>query len=85
MGEINNPHDAFFKYAFGDKEIAKDFLKYYLPKQVTKELDLETLKEEKGSYIDEQLKGLYSDLLFKIKDKDKKDNYIYKKLLHNFC
>jgi predicted transposase/invertase (TIGR01784 family) len=77
MGEINNPHDAFFKYAFGDKEITKDFIKYYLPKQVTKELDLETLKEEKGSYIDEQLKGLYSDLLFKIKDKDKKDNYIY--------
>jgi predicted transposase/invertase (TIGR01784 family) len=76
MGEINNPHDAFFKYTFGDKEITKDFIKYYLPKQVSKELDLETLKEEKGSYIDEQLKGLYSDLLFKIKDKDKKDNYI---------
>jgi len=45
MNEINNPHDAFFKRNFGDIEIAKDFLRNYLPEKVAQAIDLEHADE----------------------------------------
>jgi len=31
MSDLATPHDAFFKVTFGDKDVARDFLRHYLP------------------------------------------------------
>ncbi|PNR96616.1 Rpn family recombination-promoting nuclease/putative transposase [Petrotoga sp. 9PWA.NaAc.5.4] len=76
MNEINNPHDAFFKRNFGDIEIAKDFLKNYLPKNVAQAIDLEHIEKENGSYVDEEFQNVQSDLLWKTKINNN-EGYIY--------
>ena len=68
MGNANelsiHPHDAFFKGTFSKKEIAGDFLKNYLPQDVVTHINLETLTNQKGEYIDRKLKKDFSDLLY---------------------
>ena len=76
MNEINNPHDAFFKRNFGNIEIAKDFLQNYLPRNVVKTIDLNTLEKENGSYVDEEFQNVQSDLLWKTKINNN-EGYIY--------
>ena len=76
MNEINNPHDAFFKRNFGDIEIAKDFLRNYLPEKVAQAIDLEHIEKENGSYVDEEFQNMQSDLLWKTKINNH-EGYIY--------
>lgn len=61
---IENPHDKFFKETLGNIEVAKSFLHHYLPSEITKMVDRDTLYPEKDSFIDEELKERFSDLLF---------------------
>jgi predicted transposase YdaD len=37
-----NPHDKFFKETFSNVEVARDFIKNYLPESILKIIDLET-------------------------------------------
>ncbi|WP_113075622.1 Rpn family recombination-promoting nuclease/putative transposase [Petrotoga sp. 9PW.55.5.1] len=76
MNEINNPHDAFFKRNFGDIEVAKDFLRNYLPEKVAQAIDLEHIEKENGSYVDEGFQNAQSDLLWKTKI-DNQEGIIY--------
>ncbi|EOC99369.1 Rpn family recombination-promoting nuclease/putative transposase [Caldisalinibacter kiritimatiensis] len=76
MGLISRPHDKFFKETLGDINTAKDFMKNYLPKEVLEVIDLETLTQQKDSYIEKELEETFSDLLFKTKIKEK-EGYIY--------
>ena len=41
--QINKPHDNVIKNILGRESNAKDFVRYYLPEEITKDLDLETL------------------------------------------
>jgi len=43
MTEIINVHDKFFQETFTRKEIAADFLKHYLPEEISGKIDLDTL------------------------------------------
>ncbi|MEW5815072.1 MAG: Rpn family recombination-promoting nuclease/putative transposase, partial [Spirochaetota bacterium] len=61
---IQNPHDKFFKETFSDKANAADFIKGTCPPEVLKNLVLSTLTLEKSSYIDEELKEQFSDLVY---------------------
>ncbi|NLH36605.1 MAG: Rpn family recombination-promoting nuclease/putative transposase, partial [Thermotogaceae bacterium] len=65
MSDITNPHDAFFKFMFGDVEVAQDFLQNYLPTEIAKVVDLKYLTKENNSYIDEQFKESFTDMLYK--------------------
>lgn len=65
MEIVNSPHDKFFKKSFEDIKIAKDFLINYLPKDILELVDINKLDHEKGSFIEDELKGLYSDVLFR--------------------
>ncbi|MBP7304407.1 MAG: Rpn family recombination-promoting nuclease/putative transposase [Fervidobacterium sp.] len=76
MNDITNPHDAFFKLMFGDIEVAQDFLQNYLPTEIAKAVDLKHLTKENNSYIDEQFKESFTDMLYKTKINGK-DGYIY--------
>ncbi|QTA81269.1 Putative recombination-promoting nuclease, RpnA-like [Desulfonema limicola] len=74
--EIINPHDKLFREAGGDKAFASDILKNYLPRDVLKLIDLNTLEISKDSFIEKELKDYYSDLLYKINLADK-PGYVY--------
>lgn len=74
--KIQNPHDKFFKKTFGDVAVAKDFLNNYLPQKLMGIIDIETLEPQKDSYIDEELKEGFSDLLFRA-NINKREGYLY--------
>ncbi|MEW5801947.1 MAG: Rpn family recombination-promoting nuclease/putative transposase, partial [bacterium] len=77
MNEVNNPHDKFFKNVFSTKSNAEDFLLNYLPGDILKLLDLESLEYTKESFVDEHLAECFSDLLCRIDLKDGSMGYIY--------
>jgi predicted transposase/invertase (TIGR01784 family) len=74
---ISKPHDKFFKDVFSRPEVAQDFCRHYLPREIVKLLNLSTLTQAKDSFVDENLRESFSDLLFKIKLKTGRDIYIY--------
>lgn len=63
----HNSHDAIFKKFFSDIEVATNFIEIYLPKQLKQVCDFSTLKIEAGSFVDEDLKQHYSDILYSLK------------------
>ncbi|VAW47768.1 hypothetical protein MNBD_GAMMA03-1551 [hydrothermal vent metagenome] len=81
MNKINNPHDKFFRELMGDKEKAKDFLVNFLPKKILQLINLEKIKIVKDSFVDEELKEYFSDILYRV-DLDGKKGYIYFLLEH---
>ncbi len=70
---INNSHDKFFKETFSNKEEAIDLLRNALPKQLLEKVNLASLQLDNSSYIDEELKESFSDLVFNCKFKGKTD------------
>ncbi|MDD4570589.1 MAG: Rpn family recombination-promoting nuclease/putative transposase, partial [Tepidanaerobacteraceae bacterium] len=56
--------------------VAKDFLNNYLPQNIIKIIDVDTLEPQKDSFINEELQESFSDLLFKA-DINKSEGYIY--------
>ena len=63
-----NPHDKLFKEIESVKENAVDFIETFFPADVLKQLDLNTLSLDKNSYIDENLKEYYTDLVYNCKN-----------------
>lgn len=68
--KLQNPHDRVFKEVFSDISITKDFIQSYLPKEMVKLLDLDSIQLQKDSYVDEKLKKSFSDLVFQIQTKE---------------
>ncbi len=86
MNEITNPHDSFFRETFSRKEIAADFLKSYLPHDIIKRLDINSLTICKDSFIDQELRSHFSDILYQVelveddketKGKNKQNLFLY--------
>ncbi|GAB6160974.1 Rpn family recombination-promoting nuclease/putative transposase [Desulfothermus naphthae] len=63
---IQNPHDAFVKEVFSHKEQAEDFLRNYLPQDICRLIDFDSLSLVKDSFVDEDLKEHFSDLLYEV-------------------
>ena len=40
----SNPHNNIFKRIMSDVEVAKDFMRQFLPKEILKDLDLDYLR-----------------------------------------
>ena len=76
MQSLNTPHDHYFKANLGRTDIAADFLRQYLPPQLIRQMDLSSLQGQNGSFIEPELRQLYSDLLYRAKI-GKDDVYIY--------
>ena len=60
----NTPHDELFKAAFSQLDIAKDYLSQFLPPELVRHLDLEKLNLDSNSYVDENLKEYFSDIVY---------------------
>jgi len=63
---LNNPHDVFFKKVFSEREIARDFIENYLPEKVLKIIDTRSIKILKDSFLDNDLKESFSDMVYKV-------------------
>ncbi len=63
---LRNPHDTFFRQIFGQPEVAADFLDNYLPDAVRAQLDLSTVELQPDSFLDDNLREHFADLLFRV-------------------
>ncbi|WP_236707371.1 Rpn family recombination-promoting nuclease/putative transposase, partial [Escherichia albertii] len=64
ISTTSTPHDAVFKSFLRHPDTARDFIDIHLPAPLRKLCDLTTLKLEPNSFIDEDLRQYYSDLLW---------------------
>ncbi|WP_410677985.1 Rpn family recombination-promoting nuclease/putative transposase [Citrobacter europaeus] len=70
------PHDAVFKKIMSYPEMARDILDIHLPPALREICDLQTLKLEPGSFIEQDLRAYYSDVLWSLKTREGQ-GYIY--------
>ncbi|WP_213134140.1 Rpn family recombination-promoting nuclease/putative transposase [Citrobacter sp. FP75] len=75
------PHDAIFKTFLNHPATARDFLQLHLPESLRTLCDLETLQLESGSFIEDDLRAYYSDVLWSLKTREG-DGYIYTIIEH---
>lgn len=66
MDSVHNPHDALFREIYSRKAEARSFLAHYLPEDVLAVLDVDSLDICKDSFVDEELKAYYSDILYSV-------------------
>ena len=69
--EIQNPHDKFFKAVISQLGYAKELISIKLSKEMKTQLDWERLRQEPGSFIDEDYKEHFTDALFSIPYRNK--------------
>ncbi len=72
----HQPHDKLFKTSFSEPETAAAFLKTQVPPALAARLHWDSLRVEAGSFIDEQLHGSESDLLYRV-DLEGEDAFFY--------
>lgn len=68
---IYHPHDKFFKRNLKEKKIAIDFLKAYLPQDIYKSINIQTLQLTEKSFIVPELREIHSDIIYKCEIKQK--------------
>ncbi len=76
MSKINNVHDKFFKQTMTDKKTAISLLKNYLPTKILNLIDFKNIELEKDSMIEEELKDVFSDIIYKVR-LNGKEAYLY--------
>ncbi|MGR5299289.1 Rpn family recombination-promoting nuclease/putative transposase [Vibrio mediterranei] len=64
------PHDAVFKAFLTVPETARTFLDIHLPESLKSLCDLSTLTLESGSFLDNDLRAYFSDVLYSVRTKD---------------
>lgn len=79
--QLHNPHDVIFKKFFSNVKVANKFIKAYITKELKEKCDFSTLKIEPGSFIDEDLRQQYSDILYSLKINGIK-GYVYINVEH---
>lgn len=74
--KIYSPHDKFFKQALSNKEVALDFFKQHLPKQIQDQINFDTLELCKETFVNVDLKSSAADVLYRMQINEK-PGYIY--------
>lgn len=65
--KLPTPHNNFFHYALSHAQAARDLIQTHLPPSLVQILDLESLELQKDSFIDEDLRQSFSDLLYSVR------------------
>lgn len=81
MNITPTPHDALFKKFLNHLPIARQFLEIHLPSSVQQHCDLDTLQLIPTTFIEKDLRALYSDVLLSMKT-DGGDGYVYALIEH---
>lgn len=63
----STPHDAIFKTFLSRVETARDFIMLHLPPALLRLCNLDTLQLASGSFLEENLRPYYSDMLYSLK------------------
>ncbi len=75
------PHDAVFKHLLSHRATARDFLDIHLPAPLRALCNLNTLRLESGSFIDDELRASHSDILYSLQTQAG-EGYIYLLIEH---
>lgn len=81
MAQAATPHDSVFKTFLSRVETARDFIEIHLPPDLRTLCDLDTLRLESGSFVEDDLHPYYSDILYSLKTTGG-DGYIYVLIEH---
>lgn len=81
MKRTPTPHDAVFKTFLSHAETARDFMRIHLPPALLAICDLSTLRLASGSFVEEDLRPYYSDVLYSLKTA-KGDGYVHVLIEH---
>lgn len=73
---LNNPHDKLFRETWSNLENVRGFLHHYLPADVSRIMDFESLEITKDSFVEKELSEYFSDMLYKVKLSDT-PGYVY--------
>ncbi|PXV98900.1 putative transposase/invertase (TIGR01784 family) [Pantoea ananatis] len=76
------PHDATFRQFLTQPEIARDFMDLHLPAELRAVCDLSTLKLESGSFVEDDLRQYFSDVLYSLKTAQGDDGYVHVLIEH---
>ena len=76
------PHDATFRQFLSQPEIARDFMELHLPAELRAICDLNTLKLESGSFVEDDLRQYFSDVLYSLKTTRDEEGYIHVLIEH---
>lgn len=76
-GFIHNPHDRLFRASLAQVRIAREFFARHLPTKFQAILDLNTLKIEKDTFIEDNFKASEADLLYSVTLHDQSRAYLY--------
>lgn len=69
MASIDNIHDNFFRRVLSEVANARDFLQARLPEDLRRELDLSELALDPTSYVSEEYREAFSDVVVKCRTK----------------
>lgn len=75
------PHDATFRQFLTHPDVARDFMQIHLPEKLLKICDLTTLKLESGSFVEDDLRQYFSDVLYSLRTSTG-DGYIHVLIEH---
>jgi len=75
------PHDALFRQFLTQPDIARDFMAIHLPPSLRVLCDLSTLQLESGSFVEDDLRQYFSDVLYSLKTSSGK-GYIHVLIEH---
>lgn len=75
------PHDALFRQFMATPQAARDLIELHMPTDLRDLCDLSTLKLEQGSFIDEDLRSYFCDVLYSLKTTGG-DGYIHVLIEH---
>ncbi len=64
MGRISSRHDKFVRAILGDRELAIDYFKSFLPQDLSSRLDFSSLIQISDSYLSKQLQKSMSDIVY---------------------
>ncbi|MCS3432776.1 putative transposase/invertase (TIGR01784 family) [Klebsiella sp. BIGb0407] len=78
----STPHDATFRQFLKQPDIARDFMEIHLPPELRAICDFTTLKRENGSFVEENLRQYFSDILYSLKMAGDNTGYIHVLIEH---
>ncbi|MEA9390732.1 Rpn family recombination-promoting nuclease/putative transposase [Acerihabitans sp. TG2] len=81
MSNSLSHHDALFKKFLGNIAVARDFLDIHLPASLRERCDLSTLAMESSTFIKDNLRSFYSDMLYSVQT-TREPGYIYTVIEH---
>ncbi|MFN2268131.1 MAG: Rpn family recombination-promoting nuclease/putative transposase, partial [Desulfonatronovibrio sp.] len=60
---IRRAHDKCFKSFFSREEVVRDYIRFYIPEEIRKHVDLSTLRISMTGFISKELKEYFSDVM----------------------